>query len=500
MPGPSPIRRLTRTEYNNTVADLLGDATHPAQAFPDEELALGFTNNAVSQTTSSLLIEKYENAAGNLAIAAVAKPDLLGCDAADDACVKGFIANFGLKAYRRPLAADEVDRLFAFYGTNKAAYDATTALRLMLQAMLQSPHFLYRVEAGGAGTPGSVARLSSYELASRLSYALWGTMPDQALLTAAGANELDTNDGVLKQAQRMIADSRAKQAVATFFEQWLDLAKVGNVEKSQQLFPAFTPQVRTLLRKEQDSFLGDVVFGGGNLNTLLLGNYTFMNKDLATFYGVTGPTGDAFEKVTLDPQKRAGMLTQAGFLAASAKIDQTSPVQRGLFVRERFLCFSPPPPPGDVNTSPPGANPSLTTRQRFAQHEASASCAGCHRLMDPIGLGFEQFDATGRWRDTEGGLAIDSSGEIVGAKDGNGTFNGALELATKLSTSSDVSSCVVKQWFRYAYGRSEADVDSCTLATLNDTFGSGQNSFQSLVVGLTQTEAFLYRTQEGPSK
>lgn len=500
MPGPSPIRRLSRIEYNNTVADLLGDSTHPAQAFPDEELALGFTNNANAQTTSSLLIEKYENAAANLATAAVAKPDLLGCDAADAACVKTFITKFGQKAYRRPLASDEVDRLVAFYNTSKTSWDAATAVKLTIQAMLQSPHFLYRVEAGGAGTPGSVARLSSYELATRLSYALWGTMPDATLFAAAEAKELDTNDGVLKQAQRMIADPRAKQSVGTFFEQWLDLAKVANIEKSQQLFPQFTPQIRVLLRKEQDTFLSDVVFGGGNLNTLLLANYSFMNKDLAAYYGVTGPSGDQFEKVTLDSTKRVGVLTAGGFLASSAKVDQTSPVQRGLFVRERFLCTTPPPPPANVNTTPPAPNPDLTTRERFAQHEASPSCSGCHKLMDPIGLGFEQFDATGRWRAMEGTLAIDASGEIVSTLATNGKFNGAVELATKLAGSTDVSACVVKQWFRYAYGRSEANVDSCTLASLGTTFGQGQNSFQTLVVGLTQTDAFLYRTQEGAPK
>jgi hypothetical protein len=355
------------------------------------------------------------------------------------------------------------------------------------------------VEEGGASAEGTVARVSSYEMASRLSYLLWGSMPDDALLDAAGKNELDTPARVLAQAQRLLADERAKPTVARFFEQWLDLNKVANVDKSASLFPKFTKDVRGLLRQEQDLFLKDVVFGGGSLNTLLLGDYTYMNKDLASYYGVSGPTGSAFVKVQLDTTKRSGFLTSGGFLASYAKVDQSSPVQRGFFVRERFFCTTPPPPPPDVDTNPPKPDAMRTTRERFADHEKSESCAGCHKLMDPIGFGFEQFDAAGLWREKDNGKPVDATGSLV-ATDVDGDFQGALELAHKLSESADVRQCVVKQLFRFGYGRSEGDVDRCTLAELETKFAESGLHFQELVLALTQTDTFMYRTAQGASK
>ncbi|HEV8246389.1 MAG TPA: DUF1592 domain-containing protein, partial [Polyangiaceae bacterium] len=317
QPGPSPIRRLTRDEYNHTVHDLLNDATAPGSSFPSEELALNFPNNADIQTVSSLLIEGYETASIALATEAVKDlPTLLGCDPAttgEDQCVQSFISSFGLKAYRRPLAADEVASLVDLYTTSKASYDFSTAVRLTLQSMLQSPYFLYRVEALG---PQTVTRLSGYEIASRLSYLLWSSMPDTALFAAAASGALDTADGVSEQAQRMLLDPRANQSVLTFFENWLDLQKLKHGDaKDPAACPTFTAALVPLLRQESDLFLSDVFFNGGDLKTLLLGNYTFMNKPLADYYKVTGPTGDAFEKVTLDGSKRLGFLTQAGFLA-----------------------------------------------------------------------------------------------------------------------------------------------------------------------------------------
>jgi len=494
QPGASPLRRLNRTEYNNTVRDLLNDATAPASQFPDEEIALGFTNNADAQSVSGLLIEGYESAAASLATAAVANlPGLLGCDPAtkgEDACVRAFLPVFGQKAYRRPLATDEVDRLFAFYTSSKTAYDFPTAVRLTVQAVLELPHFIYRVEANGAQP---VTKPTGYEIASRLSYLVWGSMPDAALFDAAAAGKLDSADGIREQAVRMLASPHAQQSVATFFAQWFDLNRIGKVEKDATLFPKFTKDMRPLLRKETELFVDDVVFGSaGGLKTLLVGNYTFMNKDLATYYGRTGPAGATFEKVMLDTNRQIGFLTQAGLLAASAKVNQTSPVQRGLFVRDKLLCDAPPPPPANVNATPPLPDPKLSTRDRYAAHRANAACSGCHSLMDPLGLGFEHFDGEGLWRDTDASKPVDATGEVFHTSDIDGPFDGVVALANKLSTSTDVEACVVKQWFRFGYGRSEADADQCTLEALNKVFVSGD--FKELILALTQTDAFLYRS------
>jgi len=498
QPGPSPIRRLTRDEYNHSVHDLLNDTTAPGSSFPSEEVALNFPNNADVQTLSSLLIEGYETAAILLATNAVKDiPKLLGCDPGamgEDPCMQTFIASFGLKAFRHPLTTDEVQGLSDLYTTSKRSFGFATAVRLTLQGMLQSPRFLYRYE--GLGTK-AVTRLTGYEIASRLSYLLWASTPDKALFDAAGSGALDTNPGGKSQAERMIDEPRATQSVLTFFDYWLDLERLKHADpKSAGAFPTFTPAVIPLLRQENDLFVSDV-FYSGTLNTLLLGNYTFMNKPLTAYYKATGPAGDSFERVTLDGSKRFGFLTQAGFLAGSAKVNETAPVARGLFVRDRLLCNPPNPPPPNVPSLPP-PDPKLTTRERLAQHRKAPACAGCHTMMDPIGFGLEHFDGAGLWRDSENGGPVDATGELV-QSDVDGMFDGALELATKLSRSKQVEQCAVRQWFRFGYGRAESDVDSCNLMKLEKVYSESGGNFKTLVLALTQSDAFLYRNNEGVS-
>jgi hypothetical protein len=495
------MRRLNRAEYNRTVHDLLNDSTAPATQFPGEEVVLGFDNNADQQKISGLLVEGYRSAAIALSKAAtVDLPALLACDLVaqgEDACVAGFVSNFGLRTYRRPLEAEETSRLLAFYATSKQSFDFRTAVQLLIQAMLQSPHFLYRVETQGTPVSASVVKLPGHQLASRLSYLLWSSTPDLPLLQAAAAGALDTPEGVKAEAQRMLADPRAKPAVASFFAQWLDFEKIsrlGKADKSAAAFPTFTPSLPGLLRQEAELFVDDVFFSGGDLSALLSGSYTFMNQELAGFYGASGPSTTTFEKVLLDPQRRAGVLTQGGFLASHAKADQTSPVQRGLFVREQLLCSAPPPPPANVNTTLPPADAQATTRERLTLHRSAPACAGCHALLDPVGFTFEHFDGVGLWRDSESGRAVDATGELIGTMDADGKLDGALELAVRLSQSAQVQQCIAKQWFRFGYGRSEANVDQCTLLRLSDTFANSGGNWQALVLELTQTDAFRYRT------
>ncbi len=501
QPGASPIRRLTRHEYDNTVADVLGDTSAPATKFTDEEIGLGFTNNAEVQTVSDLLAEQYETAAVELAAKAVpagAPAAVLGCDPnaiGQEACAKSFIESFGKRAYRRPLEADESERLFQFYAQSAQVYGFEVGVRMTLSAMLQSPHFLYRVEAGALD--GAIHRVTGYEMAVRLSYLLWSSPPDEALLQAAASGALDSSSGISEQAQRMLQDAKINRAVGKFFSEWLELDTLGRVSRDATLFPTFNADIKLLMRKETELFTTDVVFGGGgDLNALLLGNYTFMNKPLADFYGVTGPQGDAFEKVMLDPMQRAGLLTQGSLLAAHANTNQTSPVARGFFVRDRFLCSPPPPPPATINVTPPEFDPNVSTRERFALHRKDPTCAGCHQLMDPVGLGLENFDAVGRYRAEEAGQPIDASGEIFGTTDIDGPFNGAVELAGKLAQSEMTKSCLVKEWFRFSYGRGEQPVDTCTLDALGKAFTASSGNMRDLLLRLTQTDAFQYRTSE----
>ena len=498
-PGPSPIRRLNRREYDNTVHDLLGDETRPAREFPAEEEALGFNNNADALVVTQLLAEQYLNAAESLAEAKMANlPAFLGgCDVAaegEELCAQAFIQNFGRAAYRRPLQAEDVEALLDVYQTARAEFDFATAIRLVTTTMLQSPHFLYRVEFGApvADAPG-VMQLTAYELASRLSYLLWGTMPDAKLFDAAVDGRLEGAADVAAQAERMLGDARARAVVLDFHGQWLELKRIEELEKDGDAFPEFALDVRPLLRAEAEKFLDHVIWeGAGDLDTMYLAPYTFLNGPLADYYGVEGPGGDAFARVEPGHGQSSGFLTQGGLMSVLAKPNQTSPIHRGKFVRERLLCQTVPPPPDNVDITPPEVDPTLPTRERFKQHSADPSCSGCHNMMDPIGFGFEHFDGIGRWRADEAGQAIDATGEIIGGGT-QGKFDGVPELAAMLVESPEVEACMTLQWFRYAYGRADSEADACTLAELTAAFAGSGRKIRDLIIHLTQTDAFLYR-------
>jgi hypothetical protein len=351
------------------------------------------------------------------------------------------------------------------------------------------------VTDGSAPNPTKVVRLDDWEMASRLSYLLWGSMPDDQLFAAAAAGKLSTEVDIAAQAQRMLKDPKAHDMVADFHNQWLGLDAISTVEKDPTVFKTFTPTIAGLMEQETKMFLDDVVWNeNGTLATIFTAPYTFVNGPLAQYYGITGVTGSAFVKTPLDGTQRLGMLTEGGFLSQQAKTNQTSPVHRGKFVREQFLCQQLPPPPPNLQIVPPSLSPTLTTRQRFAQHSAAAACSGCHSLMDPLGLGFETFDGAGLYRATENGQPIDASGQVANADaELAGPFNGAVELEKKLGSSSTVQACMTTQWFRYAYGRAETDADSCSMATLATKFAAGGYKMQDLLAALTQTKAFLYR-------
>jgi hypothetical protein len=502
-PGPSFVRRLNRFEYNNTIRDLLGDTSNPADDFPSEEKRLGFDNNATALQVSPALAEQYMISAEALAATAITKLNsLVPCDPAGaagaDACATTFIDSFGQKAYRRPLTADEKTTMKGVFDVG-AATDFANGVRLVVQAMLQSAPFLYRVEFGLPPASGEkVVKLTSWEMASRLSYLIWQSMPDDALRTAAAADGLATKDQVAAQVTRMMADPRARDVFSHFHEQWLHTEEIPNIEKDTSVFTTFSNNLVPLMAEETKRFLDYVVWDGpGTLEALLTSPTTFVNGQLATYYGVPGASGSTFTRVDLDPATHAGILTQGGLMAMLGKANQTAPVHRGKFVREQILCHPLPPPPPDIMIKPPDVSPTLSTRERFAQHRTETVCATCHALMDPIGLGFENFDGAGHYRTTENGKQIDATGDVA-QSDVQGAFNGPVELAHKLVQSKQVQACVVKSWFRYAYGRAETADDGCTLQGVGQSFEASQFDLKSLVVALTTTDAFLYRKVIAP--
>jgi hypothetical protein len=493
---------MTRVEYNNTVRDLLGDTTEPAASFAVEEEALGFNNNAANLVTSAALAERYMLAAEGIAERALLTPEkLLPCDplvTGNESCGQQFIANFGKRAFRRPLTADETAMLGAQFSAGLAADGFKEGIARVIQTGLQAPQFLYRVELGTPAAAGeSVVRLSGWETASRLSYLLWGSMPDEELFQAAETGALASAEQVAAQAGRMLADPKARAAVENFHQQWLDYDRIKSVGKDSTAFPEWSAEIGGLMREETRAYLDHVVFdGAGDLRTLLTSSTGFMNAKLAQFYGVTGPAGGAFEKVTLDPAQRSGVLTLGTLLTINAHSNQTSPVHRGLLVRQTILCGTIPPPPPDVIIKAPEPDPNSTARQRFAEHSENPACGGCHSLMDSIGFGFENYDAMGRFRSHENGQLVDASGELTNT-DVDGGFVGVAELASKLAGSRDAQACYAKQWFRFAYGRGEGAADACTLASLEQRFTEAGGNIKELLVALTQTDAFLFKTIGG---
>jgi hypothetical protein len=282
--------------------------------------------------------------------------------------------------------------------------------------------------------------------------------------------------------------------VVGFAGQWLQLGKLAEADKDVTVYKQFKPELLTLFQRETETFVASVWKADAKLTTLLTAPYTYVNGPLAQFYGMTGVSGDAFQKMPTEAGRRAGVLTQASLLAANAGPDQSSPVHRGVFVREQVFCTDLPPPPPEVNANPPALDANQTTAQRFAAHRLDPKCAGCHDLIDPIGLGFENFDGIGAWRTTEGGKMVDAHGHIAGT-DVEGPFNGALELADRLARSKDASACMVTHWFRFGNGRDRTADDACTMETLSTAFQSSGGSIRSLLLALVQSDAFVFRSK-----
>jgi hypothetical protein len=499
----TPLRRLTRWEYQNATRDLLHVDTSAARDLPADEITNSFDNNAGVLTVSALHAEKYVLVSETLAKEAVKDlSSLTACNApaqGDEACARAFAKAFGRRAFRRPTTPEDEQGLMTAYQAGRQGGSHAEGIEVMVRAALQSPSFLYRLETTSPADARPQIPLSQFELATRLSFMLWGSGPDDALLDAAARSELGTKAQIAVKAREMLAAPQARTALANFFKQWTGAQRLEITTKSSNAFPSFTAELKAAMAAELPALVDDVLWSGDHrLKSLLTAPIGFVDSGLAAVYGVTAPTAGAGSRVELPAEQgRAGLLTQAGFLSVQGHPDQTSPVLRGKFVRAMLLCQPPPPPPPDVDISLPPASAGATARERMAAHlSAGNSCSSCHSLMDPIGLAFESFDAMGRHRVSEGGQPIDLSGEVTGASDAAlaGPFKGVQELALKLAESEQVRACLATQWFRFASGRSEAQADQCSLAAMRESFDSSSGDVLELIVASTQTDAFLFRS------
>ena len=468
-----------------------------------------FSNDANAQTVTRLLAEGYMNAAegaGERALSSSSFDTLLPCpiETADDACIGAFIDDFGARAFRRPLDDDDRADLRAAFDAGRAEGDARSGFASVIEVALQSPEYLYRVELGADGAsppspPTLAVPVATFELASRLSYLFWGTMPDAALFAAAQSGQLSTADGVRAQAARLLADPQTRVTFASFYQEFLELDQLDDLEKDPSIYPTYEPAIRTAFRGETLTFIDSVLWSGdARLSTLLTAPYTFVNGKLAAFYGIAaGRRHQAFQRVDArSQQRRGGLLTQGAFLATHAKSNQTSPVHRGKFVRERLLCTTPAAAARRTwQIRPPSLDPRLTTRERFAQHSTDPFCAGCHHLMDPIGLGFESFDGVGRWRDTESdrrstARASSPRPTSTGRSTARATWAAPGRAAPRCEPAPS------NQWFRFGYGRADSPRPTPARSTARARLPAAGGNLRELLIALTQTDAFRYRTVE----
>lgn len=503
-PSRSPLRRLTRFEFNNSVRDLLGDQTEPARAFPSEEIGNGFGNDADTQSVSSLLAEQYSKVAEGVALratetpAALAKldPCTMSLTAANEvSCARSILDRLSTRAYRRPVLAAESEELLALFSAARAEAEFGVALATPIEAILQAPDFLYRLELGQADSSGR-RRPSGSEMATRLSFLFWGTLPDATLRAAADSGELVSADGVLRHAQRMLDDPRARSVTRFFFDNLLPIASLSQLVRDPMMYPEWRPEIGALMHEETTRFIEHEIFsGGGTWQGMLTAPYTFVNDALAKYYGMAPVQGAEFQKVAVDPSQRLGLLTQGALMAGTTTSNFTNPVIRGAFVARQLMC-RPLRLPSDPNilamVKPPDPYSGKTARERYSAHSRDAVCAACHQQMDPIGLTFESFDAVGRYRTTENGVNIDTSGALPGTQS---TVQNALELVQALAQEEETQQCFVSHWLDFAYGRSlqpSDAADACLKEQVYASFKASGYNVKQLLLDLTQTDAFLY--------
>jgi mono/diheme cytochrome c family protein len=416
-----------------------------------------------------------------------------------DEAARKILTVFARRAYRRPVTKEEVDRLVRYvHLAQEQGESFERGIQLGVQAALCSPNFLFRVEVDPKdGQPRHP--VSQYEMASRLSYFLWSSMPDEELFSLAAKGKLQDPKVLEAQVKRMLQDSRAQALADNFAAQWLTLRRLANVSPARRMFPEFSSSMRQAMRTETVMFFEEIVKRDRSILDFLDGRFTYVNEPLAKLYGIPGVTGDKFQRVALaDNTHRRGIITQASILTVTSNPTRTSPVKRGKWVLEQLLNAAPPPPPANVAKLPDdqGRRGPLTgtLRQRMEQHRKNPMCASCHTTMDQIGFGLENFDAIGRWRNTDGGSLIDSSGVLPGGK----KFDGPIQLVGILKAKQDqFAKCLTEKMLTYALGRGLEPYDNCNVNGIVQRIAKKDYRFSALVTEVALSEPFRVRQGDG---
>jgi hypothetical protein len=514
-PGRVTLRRLNRAEYTNTIRDLLGVEFNAAADFPSDDVGYGFDNIGDVLTLPPLLMEKYLDAAEQIAAKAVvadkpvdsAKQNRMqrriffvvpGAEVPPDAAAARILRRLASRAYRRPVRDEELarlKRLAASVPAQGASFEA--GVQLALQAILVSPHFLFRVEldpeTGGAE---QIRSLNEYELASRLSYFLWSSMPDDELYQLAVRGQL--HQDLDRQVKRMLGDGKSKALVENFAGQWLQLRKLEIVAPDKSQFPSFDQDLRRAMRTETEMCFATIVHEDRCMLELVDADYTFVNARLARHYGLEGVEGDDFRRVSLPAtapdavKARGGVLTQAAVLTVTSNPGRTSPVKRGKWVLENILGTPPPDPPPNVPMlrEDAGAVATGTLRQRMERHRKDPNCAVCHKQMDALGFALENFDAVGAWRTKDGNFPIDAKAQLPDGR----SLNGPRELKDVLCGNKEsFARCLAEKLLTYAMGRGVETYDRRAVDGIVHAAKSSDYKFSSFVLSIVHSDPFQKR-------
>ncbi len=491
-PGRVTLRRLNRHEYRNTIRDLLGVDYAPARDFPADDVGYGFDNIGDVLSLPPLLMEKYLAAAEEISALATVLPAGAAPTPQD---VEATLTRLASSAFRRPVTPAEVQRLVALVQLAQQEGDTLeNGLRLALQAMLVSPHFLFRVERNPEEGE-EVRTLDDFELATRLSYFLWSSLPDEELFALAREGRLRDAEELERQVRRMLADPKTQAYIENFAGQWLQLRNLDDMAFDATRFPGSDRQLLADMREETTRFFAAVVRDDMSLLRILDADFTFLNERLAKHYGISGVTGPEFRQVSLQGTPRTGILTHASVLAVTSNPTRTSPVKRGKFVLENLLGAPPPPPPPNVPLlDDAGRELTGTLRQRMEQHRSNPTCAACHQLMDPIGFALEHFDAIGRYREDDGGQPIDAAGVLPTGE----SFAGLDELRKVLleNQRDEFVRCMVEKTLVYSLGRGLEYYDQCAVSKIGAALKQDDYRMSRLVLEVVRSDPFQKRARK----
>lgn len=516
-PGSRALRLLTRREYENSINDIFGLDLELTTNFPPEGRDHGFTNNADIVQVTALHLDNYYDAASRVTAEVQNRlnsgliRETLNCSA-NYHCIRTFVEKFGAQIFRRPLQGHEIDEYLAFFTVLRPAGQDDNffnhsdrfkeAIGVGLPSLLMSPHFLYRKELGVK--EGETYRLDDYEMATLIAYTFTGTTPDEMLMQAARNQQLRTKAQFKVHAERLLATERGQAQMAHFAVEWWDagLELIGS--KNPDFYQGYGPEVIQAMVGEMEAFFKQVVFEStGKFQELYQPGYTMLNKTLADFYGISGVTSSEFTKVMTD--QRGGILSFGGIMASNASTEESSPVKRGVFVREQLMCDPLPPLPRDVNIPNPDLDPTKPMRERFEAHSVNPNCWACHKFFDDIGYAMEIYDASGKYREREkmydwdtheliSELDILTSGKVINIDGQDEHFFDDLKgLSAVMANADSTKSCMTTQYYRYVMGYKLQEADQCAISNLNKIFADSEFDIQSLLLGITQLDSFSLR-------